>query len=170
MTNIILAIYWQIYVYIFRFLIPSYTSLQIIYENIICSNIDDLNFPFFFQDRLTKFCLTGKSQNCTTDDPMCSWQPPGVHLKRLILRSEAENDRLCLSMVTPEIAYTEKLYERQWSNDRFWSRHLQILLSKIGQAFKFWAKVIHIKVIRIKMIRFLTTRITDSVLNFEEFF
>ena len=66
---------------------------------------------------------------------MCSWQPPGVRLKQLVLRPEAENDKFCISMVTPELDFTDKLHDRQWANDPFWVQKLKIFFSKISHPF-----------------------------------
>ena len=63
---------------------------------------------------MTNFCQTDQKRDCEKNDPKCSYQLPGVYLKGLVLRQEAENDELCLSLVMPELPFTEKLNSRQW--------------------------------------------------------
>ena len=83
-------------------------------------------FPssIFILERVTNFCLADEKRDCEKNDPRCSYQPPGVHLKGLVLRPEAENDQLCLSLVMPELAYTNKLNFRQWPKWPTGPRHL----------------------------------------------
>ena len=79
------------------------------------SNVNQIfQMEFSLLERVTNFCQTDKKCDCEKNDPKCSYQPPGVHLKGLVLRPEAENDKLCLSLVMPELAFTEKLNSRQW--------------------------------------------------------
>ena len=77
-----------------------------------CNQIFQVEFSIL--ERVTNFCLADEKRDCEKNDPKCSYQPPGVHLKGLVLRPEAENDKLCLSLVMPELAYTDKLNSRQW--------------------------------------------------------
>lgn len=47
------------------------------------------------------------------------WQPPGVNINAFVLRPEAKGNRLCESMVKPEIQYTMELKVKQFPDMNF---------------------------------------------------
>ena len=66
-------------------------------------------------ENVKNFCILADDRKCAPGDPKCS-KGVGVELKGFELRPEAQNSPLCTDLVRPELAYTKKLFQKQWPN------------------------------------------------------
>ena len=68
-----------------------------------------------FSDNVKNFCILADDKSCHPGDPKCS-KAIGVKLKGFELKPEAQNSPLCTDLVRPELAYTKKIFQKQWPN------------------------------------------------------
>merc|ERR1711892_69444 len=78
-------------------------------------NVEEMRREFQEQlDMVKNFCILTDQAPCPPNSPKCSKAPGNVALKGFELKAEAQNSPLCNDLVRPELAYTKKLFQKQW--------------------------------------------------------
>ena len=79
------------------------------------SNLEDMRDEFNeVLESVKNYCISSDSAKCSPGQTNCSFVPDGVKLKGFELTQEGKHARLCTDLIRPELAYTKKLFAKQW--------------------------------------------------------
>ena len=79
------------------------------------SNVEEMRDEFTeLLESVKDYCIASDSAKCSHGQRNCSFVPAGVKMKGFELTRKGKHERLCTDLVRPELAYTDRLFAKQW--------------------------------------------------------